>query len=369
MAGMCGRAALATAITAGTLAALSAAPAAAIVGGDPAPAGRWPWIVAILDADNSDPFMAQYCGGTVIAPDRVLTAGHCVLDKQARDVVVLIGATRLSAHDGRRVGVRAISVFPGYAGHRQRGLDAAVLELSAPAGVAPVALAAPGEEGLWPPATPAWTMGWGRLTAQRSPGDSEYYADRLRELSLPIVSDDACENAYGGGSAELPYRPAWTVCAGTGQAGTGSCYGDSGGPLVVGAPGGWLQVGILTGGDSCASPGYYDLYARTDRIAAFALAPHPAEQPDPVARPSVVGRFALGARVRCAPGRWRGSPPRLSVRWVRLDGRARHTIDAGASHRLSARDLRHRLTCVVTARSRGGRNTVAAPFRRVAEPS
>jgi hypothetical protein len=204
-------------------------------------------MVAILDAHRHDPYLAQYCSGTVVAGDRVLTAGHCVFEEKARDIVVLIGRTRLTARNGRRLRVRAISVF---------------------------------------------------------------------------------------------------------------------GPLVVGAPGNWLQVGIVTGGDSCASRGYYDLYARADRISAFALARHPAVQPDPVARPSVKGRFAVGARVRCARGRWQGSPARFSVRWVRLDRHSRQTIGAGGTHRLSARDLSHRVTCVVTARNRGGMNIVAAPPRR-----
>jgi hypothetical protein len=42
---------------------------------------------------------------------------------------------------------------------------------------------------------------------------------------------------------------------------------------VVGSDAAWLQVGIVQGGDSCASPGFYDLYARVDAVRAFALGP------------------------------------------------------------------------------------------------
>ena len=44
-----------------------------IVGGDPAPAGRYPYIVGMLFSVESTPF----CGGTLIAPTVVLTAAHC----------------------------------------------------------------------------------------------------------------------------------------------------------------------------------------------------------------------------------------------------------------------------------------------------
>jgi secreted trypsin-like serine protease len=343
---------------------MTTARAEAIVGGDPAPAGRWPWMVALLDRRESDVFLAQDCGGTVIGARRVLTAGHCVLGKTTGDVAVLIGRTRLTAGGGRRVRVTAISVFPDFVSRRERGLDAAVLTLSADSGVAPLALAHAGEEAAWAPGTPAWTMGWGRLNARPSPGDNDYYADRLRELEVPVVSDDACESVYGGGGSGLLYRPAWIVCAGTAQGLTGPCSGDSGGPLVVGGPDAWLQVGILQGADSCAAAGYYDLYTRVDRVGTFALGTDPTSQPDPVARPRIRGRLVAGARVRCTRGRWRGGPARFSERWTRLGDRSGHGIGDGTSHRLTARDVRRGVTCTVTATNRGGFNTVAAePLR------
>jgi hypothetical protein len=80
---------------------------------------------------------------------------------------------------------------------------------------------------------PAWTMGWGRIGGSgRDRGGGSYAADRLRQLSLPVVGDDACERAYGAGGDQLTYRPTWELCAGAGDAATGTCYGDSGGVFV-----------------------------------------------------------------------------------------------------------------------------------------
>src|SRR5262249_47191359 len=111
-----------------------AAPADAIVGGDAAPVGQWPWMAAILDSSETDAGMAQFCGGVVIGQRRILTAAHCVIDRTSDEVDVLVGRTRLSEKQGRRIGVRSISVFPGFVDGSQRGLDAAVLTLRADAG-------------------------------------------------------------------------------------------------------------------------------------------------------------------------------------------------------------------------------------------
>ena len=43
-----------------------------IVGGTDAETGRFPWFVALVNSDNE-----TICGGTMIAPDVVLTAAHC----------------------------------------------------------------------------------------------------------------------------------------------------------------------------------------------------------------------------------------------------------------------------------------------------
>jgi secreted trypsin-like serine protease len=163
----------------------------------------------------------------------VLTAAHCVAGSAASSTDVLVGRTRLYETNGRRLPVRSIRVYPGYARSATRTLDAAVLTLARDAGVPPLQLARPGDDAVWAPGTAAWTMGWGAINGRKSPGGAVYYADRLRQLQVPIVGDDACEGVYGIGLGDFPYRPAWLLCAGTADGRTGACYGDSGGPLVV----------------------------------------------------------------------------------------------------------------------------------------
>jgi secreted trypsin-like serine protease len=53
-----------------------------IVGGGPSTPGEWPWQVALINGAGVGPNFLddQFCGGSLIHPQWVLTAGHCVTD-------------------------------------------------------------------------------------------------------------------------------------------------------------------------------------------------------------------------------------------------------------------------------------------------
>ena len=253
----------AVALLAGLAVLVSAAPSGAVVGGSPAPPGRWPWMAAVLERDEAKSAWAQYCGGVVIAPRRVLTAAHCAIGERTPRIDVLVGRTRLTVAGGRRVHVAAISVYPGYVTRREPGLDAAVLTLASDAGVPAVALARPGDDAAWSAGTQAWAMGWGRLNRRRSEGGHEYFADRLRELSVPIQGDDACERAFGigfatsrtdrsGSCAPAPRREPPGCASGT-AAGRWSSAGRTGGSTWAWWP---PPTAARRAGTSISTPGW-----------------------------------------------------------------------------------------------------------------
>src|SRR6188474_3259444 len=48
-----------------------------IIGGKPAPAGRWPFQVGLLLSSVGNNSSAQFCGGSIIDEEFILTAAHC----------------------------------------------------------------------------------------------------------------------------------------------------------------------------------------------------------------------------------------------------------------------------------------------------
>jgi secreted trypsin-like serine protease len=96
-------------VVAAALAAAGPASASAprIVGGAPVSFAASPWSVGILSAYVSNRYEAQLCGGTLIAPNTVLTAAHCLYDRDgamagADDIDVLSGTSLLLGSLGDR---------------------------------------------------------------------------------------------------------------------------------------------------------------------------------------------------------------------------------------------------------------------------
>lgn len=211
-----------------------------IVGGNRASIADHSYAVYLTTADGF-----QYCGGTLVDDNKVVTAAHCAAGKVPADVLVVAGREDKESDAGYTSQVREIWVHPDFRDVRT-GADIAVLTLTNHLPYQTVDLPAKTDTESYQPGVLGLILGWGRTAADGQP--SRF----LLKAGVPIMSDADCTQAYSSYQAES------MTCAGLPQGGVDSCQGDSGGPLIVGGK----LVGITSWGESCAAAGKPGVYTR-----------------------------------------------------------------------------------------------------------
>ncbi|MCX5748525.1 MAG: trypsin-like serine protease [Proteobacteria bacterium] len=215
-----------------------------IVGGTTTKAGDWPDVVAVLAADGA-------CSGTLIAPDLVLTAGHCAA--LSPHVVVV------DTLDYGKPGGETIDVVRSYAYPRwQETYDVGVVELAHPAHAKPRAIARACSGRTI--ASEIRIVGFG-LTDTAGAGDNS----RLHQAAI-AVDDPRCTEAPGCNAAIAPDGE-FTA----GGHGTDSCFGDSGGPAFAKTPSGYAVLGVVSRGMALAGRpcGNGGIYVRADKVVPW----------------------------------------------------------------------------------------------------
>jgi secreted trypsin-like serine protease len=228
---------------------------ARIVGGKDASPFTYPWLVALVDQNPTEPF----CAGFIISSNTILTAAHCLIGRNLNLVRILA-----RVHDLRRFSdapyiIDQWFIHPEYRFNDSMHLnDIALIKIkqSFANDLQPCCLPTT-QSSIYPRGkTTAVVSGWGKLEAKPNSRNSPI----LQHVVMPIVDETniKCRESIVDMNRQL--------CAGYDSLRIDTCAGDSGGPLLVveyndQKQGHFVAAGIVSYGnrqcDSSISSGVY----------------------------------------------------------------------------------------------------------------
>ncbi len=243
-----------------------------IIGGTTTTISTAPWMAQLWYYDDKGTTseaddLGFFCGGSVVAPTKILTAAHCVkgYDWKANGAVVT-GTAQLASGSTLPSGATVSAPWrqwnhPSYSSTTIDN-DIAIITLANPVSAKPIRMTTSGDTTSYASGTKATLYGWGRTSST-----TQDISQTLKTATLPINSDTTCLGTY-----PADFIKGHMVCAGTKATGTDAgtttaCNGDSGGPLIVNG----RIVGVVSWGvEDCVAKGAYSVFSKVSTYVGAA---------------------------------------------------------------------------------------------------
>jgi secreted trypsin-like serine protease len=257
-----------------------------IVNGKIAPEGKFPYQVRLYASLEDE---KGFCGGSIVAPQWILTAGHCaVADNGATENLqpaetIFVGYGSTDRTKTTKIEAEEIIVHPRYLEKALAGgSDVALIKLKEPIPDAKkieianddteqklvtrgVKVTVTGWGAIWDPEDKEVVELLSKIDPQADVSEKLNFPKKLYEADIHVMDREECRSVYGPQELKIADSE---ICAMKPRSASNSCYGDSGGPLVVLAeePKRYVQIGVVSWGDRCGRAGNPNVFAR---VASF----------------------------------------------------------------------------------------------------